>query len=298
MAFNGKVYYMNKYIRGFMIFAVCIILSGCNSQSLDDFYTRQTNQSKEISEKDKVLTVSYEKNILASDVRILEMGDYASMIGYSIDGSKTANNIEIQVVDAAMCDSIYDMEIVSGYDESDFYDKIKKLSKAGGVNNKLQDDGSFRCPSTGVENICLFVKVKVSNKSDESVELGIGNMNIVSLSQNKEAYERISYVSDSMFDKLVHTNSDSSYYEFKPHEELETVFIYICQKERILSYSIKENIEDKKNISIVIEKEYIDFNTLYLRANISGNPKSVSGECYIKLSFRESGDNIEGITEN
>lgn len=299
---------MNRLKKLTILLLSSILLTGCNSQSLAEYNEKQQEVSKETQQaqtinqdesketdtkqQSRIKSCKYNAWELKSDARIVEMQDTGNII------CQNTGSIDIQVLDATVTDSVYDLEKFSGYDESEFYDKLKKVAdREAGLNNELQKDGTFKCSIDGIENTCMFIKLKLINRSNEKVSVPIGQLGIVSMSEDKSYSESICIPDDALFDKLMYTDANCLFYEFEPYEELETVFIYVHQKEKIVS--VEESVDSNGKYSFTVaDTQVIDYNNLYMRTNLLGAMKSVDGECYMKLIFNDGGIENESNVKN
>lgn len=252
---------------------VCLMWILLNRDNYLENNTENTGNVQTTSSDKNIVTCSYRNWTLESGDKILKQKETGKVVGIN------DADLDVQVLEAATADSIYQLEKFSGYNESEFFDKLARVE----LVNEKQQDGTFKSSVQGIDDGCIFIRMKITNKSDKEIKVPMDMFRIGSMSENNNYCQSIANEVDVLFDKLVYTDNDFGCYNFAPYEELETVLVYVYQTKKLISYELYKDSDGKDFMENIYTRD-IDYDNLYLRTNLGGN-KNVKGECYIKLEI-------------
>ena len=208
------------------------MLSGCERTSVEDIYNMYSTEETgtEQSVEDKIIYDGLNiKYLLPDDVRIVDRSEKAELVNMH-------GKIGIEIIDVALGDSYYDMENYTDCEEI-VYENIEKLQKKeGGFNHDFDDDGKVVSKYTNVDNGFIFIKMRLTNDSSETVEFSMGNIELYNMDEEHDYITDFRSIEDDLIDKQQTDGARRLYYEFKPNETADILRIYVYQKEQILSY--------------------------------------------------------------
>jgi len=180
-----------QYIIAYIAIIILLATSGCSNSSVSDTYemlsTASENPSSYVSESNTTNTretQKYDYTDINTNINIIEFGETA-VVKHSDD-----QEFEITVEDVLIGDNFFDIKNLT--DEKyannlfDFYKNYK--------NSILNDDGTINPTSLGIDRYGLFVKLKVKNNLNSTVELGAIMLQLYNMKteNGKWSYMRIS----------------------------------------------------------------------------------------------------------
>ena len=256
-----------QYIIAYIAIIILLATSGCSNSSVSDTYemlsTASENPSSYVSESNTTNTKEtqkYDYTDINTNINIIEFGETA-VVKHSDD-----QEFEITVEDVLIGDNFFDIKNLT--DEKyannlfDFYKNYK--------NSILNDDGTINPTSLGIDRYGLFVKLKVKNNLNSTVELGAIMLQLYNMKteNGKWSYMRISddYLG---IDKIKNYNSHSTYYTFQPQEVQEIVIFYPMAKELVTQYDYVR--VDGNRVITNIKTDGPSMVDVYMNTNIGGS---------------------------
>lgn len=256
---------MKKKIIIIILILTLLIISGCNQSSVADTYemlsTANENSSTEAETTKSMNTEVHKKySNITTNINIIKFRDTAE-VKY-----KDVQKFDISVEDVLMGDNFFDIEKLSNETSANkLFDYLRNYDN----NNICNADGTINQGILGVDRCGLFIKLKIKNDLNSTVDLSLGNLHLYNL-KNENGKWSYMQISDccSGIDKIQNYNSHCNFYDFQPNETQEIVLFFPIEKELITDYST--GFENGKSVIKNIKTDGPSMVDVYMNTNIGG----------------------------
>lgn len=253
-----KIIVINTFILAMLI------LSGCNHSSVSDTYemlsTSSENNTTVASEtktvkSNKLITNKYSE--IGSNINIIKFGDTAEV-------KYKEQQFDVTVENVLIGNNFFDIEKLTDKKYADnLFDFL--MDYHNGICNS---DGTINQGIFGIDRYCLFVKLKIKNDLNSSVDLGLGSMCLYNMKNENGKWSYLELPECKGIDKIQNYDSHSNFYKFQPNETQEIVLFFSIEKELVTEYS--SEFQDGKKVFNNIKTDGPSMVNVYMNTNISG----------------------------
>ncbi len=272
--------------------AVCA-LSGCNSitnmgKSDIDIkeYESRTEENSSISNIQRVnnyaVNVNYDSHDITEKCYITGFKTEVPITG---EDAFADDSVTVTVQDCKVTDSLDDISDFAEKNESAFVNRIIWYHRNPLINTYIynEDDGTITMAgqgSAGMKASLIMFKETYKNNSDNEVIMNMSMMDIVYIDKENHKYIDVLDNYEVLYDAMYDENETNyrSYYTLKPHEEFETVVVYIIPEKQINSYRVVDGYN-----TVDIKATDYDFDNMYLRCRVGNKNEFKEGEYFIAL---------------
>ena len=226
-----------------------IILYGCSTESIEDVYNYEstvneaTTQETVTSNDDR--TDSIFNHVYGQSAKCIEKGESADITAlyyknHSID-------LSVKVEEVHVADNVNQFTQYVSQECVDEYinDNVELIKKYPGLDNNLNDDGSFVKNKMGIDQIAVFVKTIITNNGEEDFEFNSTSFGIYYLKEI-DGYYYDAWISDiGNIDQHDEDEFRRNHLTLKPGETREIVMFELIPEQLVTAYTsyIGENYQ-------------------------------------------------------